>query len=1156
MTKAKIEYKNDTRPITEYKIDLGRTNQPEQLVKKGCVEISKRFFMFGMLGKSPKFDYKLCIKWEADERLVTNPSSPLFILTYEDKKNDVININARQNKLNFQIFLDPNQILDCTEKENHVQESYKIAFEVFLVEESNIIASRKGEISVVLSRPEYKKPIITFEPNEKGRELVYCIHDEKPYTIGDLVIKNASNFLYSASCDIDFTIVAKAKKENQTLHQVDDLITLGSEIRQTNPRITISEEQTGIAPENVDASNFISQVNSTRAVLRNIDVNKGNGSTNINEVRIPLYWDMQKATNPQDEKQEYVIFIEAKTASSIARARVISVFYDHLYITLKRNQTLMDLGVKFGDSVTMLPLYNHTTSRRYEPLLISGGKTEYSLQLKNTAEYADQGKEGARIYIKNFYFKLPVPAACGILENSGVGQARLFEYTTEMANGSNFALGIKQQQTFKFSYDHTCITKMMDDNGREIYEREIKVNISFEYYVDKENAYNHEREIPESDFCKFDARIPILAKKEPKPEWLCVDFGSSAIVASYGSHRHDKKAGLADNLLTLGTAKNRLLKKWFKSDSQKSTDKSEQDPRLITSAVVVNLMTNNLSDTEVKKAKVSALEYLQHPIQLSPSSGMIDIYTRILPGLKSIMGNNIIPENILPANVRMSETDPLKVNTVFESVYRQLFNLFLPSETRKTNKIVMTIPNTYAPNHVDILRGIVSDLLPEVRSDYTYFISESDAVAFYYLSRRPEFKEHTQFSLDPNFDKRVLVYDMGAGTLDLTYFTRTEQAENEIIEVVGKMGVSSAGNYIDYLIAEIIVDLLAKDDSVNDRTQKELQKILSLSDCPGRDSDAASCLKHFVRDEVKPQLNYLSSTIPTLKLFNNELPTKKITAAEIVEHEKFQTYLKMVSEQIFQEFKSLFERKPQEIRPDLVIFSGRATHLNAIREAVRNALTVFGCSEECMFADLSGEQYSKDVSLTEGNISSLKTAVVDGALAFCSDFAAGKGKYILKNKNVYAQYGIIFRQADGWVWEKLIDTHTQPCNDENTARFSAGMTIYEYDSRVHDASNISSFGQMEGSACKHKRNFADISGAYVIQSYSNHTQNDWPKNKDLISIIGYADLQNISGVLEYGLRIDDQNQIRLMIGASEMTLQAHDEIDSTSFRKSMWPIVR
>ena len=77
-------------------------------------------------------------------------------------------------------------------------------------------------------------------------------------------------------------------------------------------------------------------------------------------------------------------------------------------------------------------------------------------------------------------------------------------------------------------------------------------------------------------------------------------------------------------------------------------------------------------------------------------------------------------------------------------------------------------------------------------------MSESDAVAFYYLSKRAELLENTE--LDDDFDKNVLVYDMGAGTLDITYFTRKECGDKYEIEMVGKMGVSRAGNYMDYIL--------------------------------------------------------------------------------------------------------------------------------------------------------------------------------------------------------------------------------------------------------------------------------------------------------------------------------------------------------------------
>jgi hypothetical protein len=515
------------------------------------------------------------------------------------------------------------------------------------------------------------------------------------------------------------------------------------------------------------------------------------------------------------------------------------------------------------------------------------------------------------------------------------------------------------------------------------------------------------------------------------------------------------------------------------------------------------------------------------------------------------MGNRTVPADLMPNTVNIN--GELTVNKIFEAAYRQMFELFLPDDVRRTNRLVMTIPNTYAPSHVKILRDVAMESLPELRPDYIRFMSESDAVAFYYLSRRAELLEESE--QEQGFDRNVLVYDMGAGTLDITYFTRKEAGEKYEIEMKGKMGVSRAGNYMDYVLAKVVVDLIQpniEDSALNEK----LIKLLELKNYNGRDDDAASGLKHYVRDIVKPMLNKpADTTLPAVQVFRRDIPTTQITVGQILNHEYFKTYLKDASVEVFRHFKELFSSEDNEINPNLVIFSGRTTSLRVLRKAVKDALSVFSENTSCVFLDLAGERFSKDIADEVTNVSNLKTAVVDGAFSFCADFAAGKGDYILKNKNVYAQYGLIFKNGDQWRWEKLIDTNTQPVNTSNPILSEDGMTIYEYDSDVYDASSANDFGTVNRG--NRKRDFSSVSLVYVVQSYSSDTLKDWKEsNHDMISVIGYADLNDLNGVRDYSITIDSANQVNFHIGSNQMPLYSHDAYDSESFKMSMWPIVR
>ena len=114
----------------------------------------------------------------------------------------------------------------------------------------------------------------------------------------------------------------------------------------------------------------------------------------------------------------------------------------------------------------------------------------------------------------------------------------------------------------------------------------------------------------------------------------------------------------------------------------------------------------------------------------------------------------------------------LKVDNVFFEAYSTLFKFFiLPSieNVNKVNKLILTYPNTYTPVHLNSLKNIAQKVFPSIRQGYLQFVGESDAVAAYYMNHWAEY-HHKDDNIED--DETVLVYDMGAGTLDITVFNK------------------------------------------------------------------------------------------------------------------------------------------------------------------------------------------------------------------------------------------------------------------------------------------------------------------------------------------------------------------------------------------------
>lgn len=140
---------------------------------------------------------------------------------------------------------------------------------------------------------------------------------------------------------------------------------------------------------------------------------------------------------------------------------------------------------------------------------------------------------------------------------------------------------------------------------------------------------------------------------------------------------------------------------------------------------------------------------------------------------------------------------------------------------------LITHPNTYTPNHVAKLRAVVETILvgsggsgaDRVYPENIEFLSESDAVAFYYLLHAKKLN-NDDWDRIPEIE-HILVYDIGAGTLDLTHLevtwredevdsTHPDRSKTPIeITIKKRIGVNRAGNMLDECIARDLHEDLA-----------------------------------------------------------------------------------------------------------------------------------------------------------------------------------------------------------------------------------------------------------------------------------------------------------------------------------------------------------
>lgn len=688
-------------------------------------------------------------------------------------------------------------------------------------------------------------------------------------------------------------------------------------------------------------------------------------------------------------------------------------------------------------------------------------------------------------------------------------------------------IGSDSESTLNLTFDPTHIASMRWDND-DFYLFTVICNLEFDYIENRDGVDIASLDDQEKH---FRATIEQQVYLEPNPEWLCVDYGSSATVAVYDGQLidlHQQKKTLISH-----DPKYRIL----------DHDSLESDSQFLSSDILLNDIAddNHGDESSLSSQQHHPDTYSNLAVCLSPTSKMIaNYFSYQLPCLKMLVGRQLLPNNpnyniryfykqddtiahttaaSLPANHPASL---LSVTNIFREAYHELFRYFIVPATGdldRINRLVLTYPNTYTPRHLSMIRDVVRRLFPSIRFDCNglRFVSESDAVAAYYMHHWSEY--HTpKASIDTN--ENILVYDMGAGTLDVSLLQKRSQNGTHQLQIVGKLGTCKAGNYLDFVIAKIICSI------------KELRlnpQIASVDDAPMLINQRIA-LKLAIKEQIKPKLGDESVDVIDFSINDTNYP---ISRSQIVEHPLFIQYIQDTTRGMLSRLCRYFDKELLHI--DTVLMSGRSCRLPQLQQGLAAAVAEVNTQNNCSFIMLDNPVNAFD----NGNKGRSKTAVAEGALTVADVYSRPTSPVTIRSKRLYANYGVAFKGIqDKWTYIELLNHKSIPTSNNDLEIQFPSVTV----------SGLSL-----------------ASGIQLVQSYLG--QDDTQKqlnsgDKDYITVIGtfrhgdyQSELQN-GDQLPMSIVLTENDEVSLCLGDMRSIGQnpTDDSLESEVTQCSFWPV--
>jgi hypothetical protein len=367
-----------------------------------------------------------------------------------------------------------------------------------------------------------------------------------------------------------------------------------------------------------------------------------------------------------------------------------------------------------------------------------------------------------------------------------------------------------------------------NENGKPIIDSSISIKGTLDIEIQDAQGTHRQHQLT--------IKVPIGLEKLPHNNWLCIDFGTSAIVAAMN---------LKDNepyFLPLQKVVDEHEPALNLEDDDPSN--TERCTEFLPSQVVcdADLRQGDIQDETIRKGypryqpaslkpgdpdfiglPATTVQIRDNPVRLIDSlKGWLAQPSETLALQDSVKfhrldshGHRMTNETGEPVVV---ERHQLPLNAVVESGLAALAEGYITAFPvfEKGGQIIMSHSNTFTAFHKQKLHEIAwrafNQRLGIALPERIHFISESDAVAYHYCRQRMLAHQHQTGW------ERLFVYDFGAGTLDLS-LVHIQWNQNgtypETWQVENRLGVSVAGHYLDSLLVRLIDGLLRNPSILN-----------------------------------------------------------------------------------------------------------------------------------------------------------------------------------------------------------------------------------------------------------------------------------------------------------------------------------------------------